>query len=268
MLRDLDISDENDVVYVYVQHPKKVKGMATKTLDQLKEVGGVRGSLPHHQSVPMVPIEPAKDSPPIRRRDYALEPPMEMPNQNLPPQPSDDNIPQFLPQEIPSLPRPTNMVPQNDHVMNNEMAAVFRGEGNHGSIQTMIPPQGGIRVMPAEIPRGPQQDVPVEQLSPLASLPPPAADPVPVIEPQPPTLAPGWECPSCTYRNLPYRPGCEICNQNRPEDYVPPRDYQLTEEEKKWADQTKQQDMLLQQVWRPMYTYVYMYTLNPSDVSN
>lgn len=249
-LKDLEISDESDLVFVYVQHPKKVKGMAAKTLDQLKEVGGNR-SLPINQAVPLIPIQPCKDTP--NKRDYPLEP-MEAPpmrNQNLPPLPSDTMQPplQFLPQEIPSLPRPTN--PPNDLMMNDQ--AVFRGDGDHQAMLSQRSVSGGVRVMPAEIPRGPQQDIPIEQFSPQNSLPPPPVIeplPPPAIDLPPPTLVNGWECPSCTYRNLPYRPGCEMCDNNRPEDYVPPPNYQLTEEEMKWADQNKQQDMMLQKVNR------------------
>ena len=45
-----------------------------------------------------------------------------------------------------------------------------------------------------------------------------------------------WECPQCTLKNLPYRPGCEICGTARPVDYVPPPDYVPVEEEKKFMD--------------------------------
>jgi len=32
----------------------------------------------------------------------------------------------------------------------------------------------------------------------------------------------GWNCPSCTYFNIPQRPGCEVCGEARPKDYVLP----------------------------------------------
>ncbi|KAK3757638.1 hypothetical protein RRG08_000151 [Elysia crispata] len=41
----------------------------------------------------------------------------------------------------------------------------------------------------------------------------------------------GWECPICTYRNLPMWPGCEMCNKPRPEEYQVPANYQMTERE-------------------------------------
>ncbi|RUS81168.1 hypothetical protein EGW08_011076, partial [Elysia chlorotica] len=41
----------------------------------------------------------------------------------------------------------------------------------------------------------------------------------------------GWECPTCTYRNLPMWPGCEMCDQPRPEKYQVPANYQMTERE-------------------------------------
>ncbi|XP_038226038.1 ranBP-type and C3HC4-type zinc finger-containing protein 1 isoform X3 [Dermochelys coriacea] len=47
--------------------------------------------------------------------------------------------------------------------------------------------------------------------------------------PKPPKV--GWVCPSCTYVNKPTRPGCEICCNERPEDYTVPAAYQPDEEE-------------------------------------
>ncbi|GFR93944.1 RanBP-type and C3HC4-type zinc finger-containing protein 1 [Elysia marginata] len=41
----------------------------------------------------------------------------------------------------------------------------------------------------------------------------------------------GWECPACTYRNLPLWPGCEMCDRPRPEEYQVPANYQMTERE-------------------------------------
>ena len=44
----------------------------------------------------------------------------------------------------------------------------------------------------------------------------------------------GWTCPQCTVVNVPYRPGCEVCGADRPDDYKPPLGYKPTEEELKW----------------------------------
>ena len=39
---------------------------------------------------------------------------------------------------------------------------------------------------------------------------------------QPQGAAVGWQCPQCTYVNVPTRPGCEQCACDRPQDYVVP----------------------------------------------
>ncbi|XP_053723963.1 ranBP-type and C3HC4-type zinc finger-containing protein 1 [Synchiropus splendidus] len=41
------------------------------------------------------------------------------------------------------------------------------------------------------------------------------------LTPEPPEQ-PGWDCPACTFKNKPSRPGCEMCSQNRPDDYEIP----------------------------------------------
>ena len=50
--------------------------------------------------------------------------------------------------------------------------------------------------------------------------------------PRPPTPpSPGWNCPVCTYKNKPPRPGCNMCTAPRPDDYQVPAEYELDEEE-------------------------------------
>ena len=46
----------------------------------------------------------------------------------------------------------------------------------------------------------------------------------------------GWDCTLCTFKNLPYRPGCEICGTACPAGYVPPPDYVPLEEERKFME--------------------------------
>ncbi|KAJ8303510.1 hypothetical protein KUTeg_019906 [Tegillarca granosa] len=58
----------------------------------------------------------------------------------------------------------------------------------------------------------------------------------------------GWQCPACTYINLPTRPGCEICSGDRPKSYVIPKDYQLREEEKARIKQELEMEHQVQQV--------------------
>ena len=61
----------------------------------------------------------------------------------------------------------------------------------------------------------------------------------PVRPPTPPKI--GWTCPRCTVINEPYRPGCEVCGENRPEDYQPPPGYTPTKDEERWLqDEVKE----------------------------
>ena len=46
----------------------------------------------------------------------------------------------------------------------------------------------------------------------------------------------GWDCTLCTFKNLPYRPGCEICGTARPAGYVPPPDYVPVGEDRRYID--------------------------------
>jgi RanBP-type and C3HC4-type zinc finger-containing protein 1 len=65
-----------------------------------------------------------------------------------------------------------------------------------------------------------------------------AAEPAPV----------GWGCVMCTYLNRPTRPGCEMCGAPRPEDYVIPPNYKLTEEEQKRLEEEQRQVAMALQV--------------------
>ena len=56
----------------------------------------------------------------------------------------------------------------------------------------------------------------------------------PARPPTPPKI--GWTCPTCTVINEPYRPGCEACGENRPDDYRPPPGYTPTKDEVKWLE--------------------------------
>lgn len=51
----------------------------------------------------------------------------------------------------------------------------------------------------------------------------PTAAPKPAVPPKPQT---GWACKTCTFLNKPTRPGCEMCGEERPEDYKVPDIYQ------------------------------------------
>jgi len=49
----------------------------------------------------------------------------------------------------------------------------------------------------------------------------------------------GWACRACTFINQPTRPGCEVCSNPRPEDYVVPPTYVMTDEEKSRIEKEK-----------------------------
>lgn len=68
----------------------------------------------------------------------------------------------------------------------------------------------------------------------------------PVRPPTPPKI--GWTCPICTVINEPYRPGCEVCGENRPEDYNPPADYKPTKDEMRWLQDELQEKLCLEKV--------------------
>ena len=64
----------------------------------------------------------------------------------------------------------------------------------------------------------------------------------------------GWQCPLCTFVNEPTRPGCEACTSPRPDDYVVPDHYEMSEREKERIRNERELDKLSEQV-RQLYTY-------------
>ena len=68
----------------------------------------------------------------------------------------------------------------------------------------------------------------------------------PVRPPTPPKI--GWSCPKCTCINEPYRPGCEVCGENRPDDYKPPAGYTATKDELKWLQDEMKEKLQLEEV--------------------
>ena len=187
---------KDTAVYVYVQHPHKAK--VHKNAMKEVESQSKKPALPVKED-PHV-TKPRKNPPPPG--GYSLEPPHQVP------------APHYDP-------------PRRDN------DAMFRGPM---SIQAKKPPPvGGIPVlMPV-----PQRNddarfremplpVPIEEDYQRR----PRPDPRPPSPPEPP----GWECPACTYKNLPHRPGCEVCNNTRPDDYQPPPNYVPTDAEKKFVN--------------------------------
>jgi len=61
-------------------------------------------------------------------------------------------------------------------------------------------------------------------------------------------LLKGWACTQCTYKNVPTRPGCEVCGADRPDDYVVPDDVPITESERVRLQQEGVQADRLRQV--------------------
>lgn len=78
-----------------------------------------------------------------------------------------------------------------------------RIEGIMDSVETVdLVPRGGDPVTQTKFPR--------------------VCNPPPKIQPPEPPEQPGWDCPACTFKNKPSRPGCEMCSCDRPDDYKIP----------------------------------------------
>ena len=65
----------------------------------------------------------------------------------------------------------------------------------------------------------------------------------PIPEPKP-----GWNCPACTFLNLPTIPSCDQCLNDRPEDYVVPEGYKLTDRELNIIRNQEEQEKLYEEV--------------------
>lgn len=75
----------------------------------------------------------------------------------------------------------------------------------------------------------------------------------PVRPPTPPKI--GWTCPKCTVINEPHRPGCEVCGENRPNDYKPPPGYIPTKDEVKWLQDEMKEKLHLEEVYQIIIPY-------------
>lgn len=160
------------------------------------------------------PVQPRKNVPPPG--GYSLEPPPQVPVSYDPP------------------PRRNNDPPRRDD------DAMFRGPV---SMQPKKPPPVGAVPVMMPVPQR-NDDERYRDFKPL---------PVPIEEdyqrrpdprpPSPPPEPPGWACPSCTFKNLPYRPGCELCDCARPDDYQPPPNYVPTDTEKKFMNNNDLQEL-------------------------
>lgn len=64
----------------------------------------------------------------------------------------------------------------------------------------------------------------------------------------------GWACKTCTFLNKPTRPGCEMCGEERPEDYKVPDIYQPDPQEVIRIQQEELAMMQYEQVTRDAST--------------
>ena len=111
------------------------------------------------------------------------------------------------------------------------------GGGSNATGDGAFQVRGGLAVF-ASSPNTPQSDgVPIQQA---------AATPIPA--PRPPKPKPGWDCPECTFKNKPHRPGCEICSAPRPADYEVPEDVPLDKETERIRKQEEESEKLFLQV--------------------
>ncbi|XP_028262923.1 ranBP-type and C3HC4-type zinc finger-containing protein 1 [Parambassis ranga] len=84
-----------------------------------------------------------------------------------------------------------------------------------------------------------------EKTAPEDTTPPPPPPPKTVTKPAvPPKPQMGWACTLCTYLNKPTRPGCEMCGQERPEEYEVPDIYQPDKSE---VERLKQEQLAILQ---------------------
>ncbi|XP_069003786.1 ranBP-type and C3HC4-type zinc finger-containing protein 1 [Embiotoca jacksoni] len=111
-----------------------------------------------------------------------------------------------------------------------------------------------------------------EKTAPPPPLPPKAPTatkptvPTKTTVPPKPTVAPkpqlGWPCKVCTYVNKPTRPGCEMCGDERPEDYKVPDIYQPDQQEVAWIQQEELALFQYQQAKQEEREKNYLYLLS------
>lgn len=98
----------------------------------------------------------------------------------------------------------------------------------------------------------------------------------PPLPPKPPTakgpaVAPkpllGWSCSMCTYVNKPTRPGCEMCGEERPEDYRVPEIYQPDQQEVQRLQQEELATLQYQQAQQEERDLNYLYLLATDEVN-
>ena len=78
--------------------------------------------------------------------------------------------------------------------------------------------------------------------------------PPPKSKPKEPAPPAGWVCPTCTFVNVPTRPGCEMCAADRPADYKPTADDErnLTPNERRRLQLLREAEAATKQVIAPL----------------
>lgn len=101
----------------------------------------------------------------------------------------------------------------------------------------------------------------------IQETPPPIPPKVPIVTKPavPPKPQFGWSCIMCTYENKPTRPGCEMCGQERPEDYQIPEIYQPDQQEAQRMQQEQLAMMQYEQAQLEERERNYMYLLATDD---
>ena len=69
-----------------------------------------------------------------------------------------------------------------------------------------------------------------------------------------PNLFQGWTCEVCTFVNQPTRPGCEMCGNNRPDDYQMPEHVVISREEQERLRKEQEVEAVIRQVSRHFST--------------
>ncbi|KAK2861855.1 hypothetical protein Q5P01_001388 [Channa striata] len=96
----------------------------------------------------------------------------------------------------------------------------------------------------------------------------------PPVPPKPPTVAKpavppkpqlGWACTVCTFVNKPTRPGCEMCGEERPDDYEVPEIYQPDHAEAQRLQQEQLAMLQYEQAQQEERERNYLYLLATED---
>uniref|UniRef100_A0A8C5I0T3 RanBP-type and C3HC4-type zinc finger-containing protein 1 n=1 Tax=Gouania willdenowi TaxID=441366 RepID=A0A8C5I0T3_GOUWI len=88
--------------------------------------------------------------------------------------------------------------------------------------------------------------------------------PKPVVAPKPQL---GWSCLACTFVNKPTRPGCEMCGDERPEDYQVPNIYQPDQAEALRLEQEQLALLQYEQAQREERELNYLYLLETEELN-